>query len=115
MKNLLLFIVSILLILLFTTVSIIIGTYLFVTGKISSKYYFENAIQVDVLGNVMCQFILNWIFIKPNGYKFGKRGETISSVLGKNLRNTTLTATGNIMVIILNYFQPNHCILSIID
>ena len=104
---------SILLTILFMTIGIIAGTVLVLMGKTSSKYYFENALQVDVLGNVMCQFVFNWIFIKPNGYKFGKRGETISSVLGKNLRDGSLTKLGYGVAMSLNFFQPNHCILSI--
>ena len=43
------------------------------------------------------------------GYGFGKTGETISSALGKNERDKTLSKKGKILVKILDFFDENHC------
>lgn len=115
MKNVLLFIVSILLLSLFSVASIVIATEFVIRGKTTSKYYFEVALQVDVLGNVMCQFLFNYLFITKEGYKFGKRGETISSVLGKNQRDETLIFLGLKLVATLDLFELNHCKISITE
>jgi len=47
------------------------------------------------------------------GYEFGKTGETISSALGKNQRDNTLTNCGKILVTILDFLDKNHCKKSI--
>ena len=113
MKNVLLFMAAMLLLLLFTTISIIIAIEKTIRGKSSSNYFFECALAVDVLGNVMGQHIWNFIFISKDGYQFGKRGEAMSSVLGKNQRNGTLIYLGKIIVEILNLLQKDHCLISI--
>ena len=113
MKNVLLFMASILLLLLFATISIIIAIEKIIRGKASSSYFFECALAVDVLGNVMGQHIWNFIFIAKDGYQFGKRGETMSSVFGKNQRDGTLIYLGKIVVSVLNFFQKDHCLISI--
>ena len=113
MKNVLLFICSILLLILFFTISIIIAIIKIIIRKTSSSYFFECSFAVDVLGNVLGQHIWNFIFIKKNGYKFGRRAETMSSVLGKNQRDKTLTDIGITIVFILDLFQKNHCLISI--
>lgn len=113
MKNTLLFIASTLLLLLFFTISIIVVIEKIIRGKASDSYFFECAYAVDILGNVLGQHIWNFIFIKKYGYQFGRRGETMSSVLGKNQRDNTLTEIGTILVFILDLFQKNHCLISI--
>ena len=113
MKNVLIFMVAMLLLLLFTTISIIIALEKTIRGKSSSSYFFECALAVDVLGSVMGQHIWNFIFITKQGYQFGKRSETMSSVLGKNQRNGTLIFLGRIIVKVLNFFQKDHCLNSI--
>lgn len=67
---------------------------------------------VDANGNVVCSDLLNLIFIK-NGYKFGNRKETVSSVLGKNQLTQTLTTFGRVILWILNLLDRNHGIKSI--
>ena len=113
MKNVLLFMAAMLLLLLFTTISIIIAIEKIIRGKACSNYFFECALAVDVLGNVMGQYIWNFIFISKDGYQFGKRGEAMSSVFGKNQRDETLIFLGKIIVVVLNFFQKDHCLLSI--
>lgn len=115
MKNILLFIASIFLLLIFVPVSILVAIVLIIKTKTSSKYFFESAVQVDVLGNVMCQYVLGHFFVQEIGYQFGHRGETISSVLGKNQRDNTLKWTGRLLVLILDLFEKDHCIVSIVE
>ena len=43
------------------------------------------------------------------GYEFGKENETISSALGKNERDKTLSKTGKLLVKILDFLDKNHC------
>ena len=68
---------------------------------------------LDLLGNVT---IFNWLwflFKTKDGYKFGNFNETISSALGKNERDKTLSKTGKLLVKILDFLDKNHCIKSI--
>lgn len=80
---------------------------------LSNKYFKETAIDIDRFGNRNFRTLLNTTLIKSNGYKFGNELETISSVLGKNLKNKTLTKTGKILCNILDFIDKNHCINSI--
>jgi hypothetical protein len=96
--------------------------------RVMNDYWFTNALELDIFGNYTYRTTWNVLFRKNNGYKFGRRGETISSVLGKNQRDKTLTIVGWIMVGILwvadirwikkstrkNYIQSSgHCLMSI--
>lgn len=71
------------------------------------------ATSVDASGNVICKDLFNLILIKKGGYQFGKRKETISSVLGKNQRDSTLTVLGNEVCDLLDLFDTDHCFRSI--
>lgn len=73
------------------------------------------ATSIDASGNVVCVDLFNITLIKKNGYKFGNRKETISSALGKNQRNGTLTIAGTALCAILDFIDPNHCQKSIDD
>ena len=115
MKNVTLFIAAILLLVLFSFLSLFVASILIIKGKTTSKYFFESAVAIDVLGNVMCQFVLGFLFIQKHGYQFGQRGETISSVLGKNQRDNTLKWFGKLMVLILDLFEKDHCFISILE
>ncbi len=83
----------------------------FVVGV--GDYCLQIAISIDQLGNVIMQHLLNAIWIKSNGYKFGNRDETISSVLGKNQQKNTLTAFGKFITLILDFIEPGHSLNSI--
>lgn len=78
-----------------------------------TDYFFALAYCIDILGNVTCGDLFNITLIKHGGYRFGKRGETISSVLGKNIQTNSLTKTGIYLSRILDKIDPNHCIKSI--
>lgn len=77
-----------------------------------SDYFLETAIDIDRFGNRNFRTLLNTT-LQKNGYKFGDYRETISSALGKNKRNETLTRTGIIICNILDFLDENHCIKSI--
>lgn len=72
------------------------------------------ALGLDQIGNAVCRDMFNRLLIEEDGYKFGKVQETISSVLGKNQMLDTLSLWGWILVSILDLFERNHCIKSII-
>lgn len=76
-------------------------------------YFRDTALSIDVFANREFRATWNKFLIKHNGYKFGKNGETISSVLGKNQLKGTLTKTGYVLVRMLDKIEDNHCIKSI--
>ncbi|SDX12504.1 hypothetical protein [Flavobacterium degerlachei] len=71
------------------------------------------ATSIDASANVVCKDLFNLILIKKGGYEFGKRKETISSVLGKNQRDNTLTGIGKGVAFVLDKIDPDHCAKSI--
>jgi hypothetical protein len=77
------------------------------------EQFLSIAMSIDGSGNVVCKDLFNLILIKKGGYEFGKRKETISSVLGKNQRDKTLTDTGKCLVFILDKIDKDHCLKSI--
>lgn len=72
------------------------------------------ALWLDQIGNAVCRDMFNRLLIEEDWYKFGKIQETISSVLGKNQMLDTLSLWGWILVSILELFEEDHCIKSII-
>jgi 8-oxo-dGTP pyrophosphatase MutT (NUDIX family) len=59
------------------------------------------------------QHLLNAVWIKKGGYPFGNRDETISSAIGRNKQEKTLTSFGRIIDRILDQLDPNHSLNSI--
>lgn len=121
MKQITLLIVSVILIGLFIPISLLTCfVMLFIKdsrerySKIN-KYSYALAYSIDLLGNVLGSPLFNIILIKHGGYCFGFPGETISSVLGKNLKLNMLTRTGKLMVKLLDLFEKDHCLISIQD
>lgn len=78
-----------------------------------NSYNRNLAIAKDQYGNGLCQYLFNDILIKKNGYKFGNIDETISSVIGKNKSENTLTIAGKCLDKILDVLDPNHSLKSI--
>lgn len=70
-------------------------------------YFRDSAITLDKLANREFRTLWNKTLITWDGYDFGNVNETISSVLGKNIQNETLTKTGKVLVFILT---KKHCI-----
>ena len=73
------------------------------------------ALWLDQIGNAVCRDLFNRLLIEQDGYKFGKVQETISSVLGKNERDWTLSLGGLLLVIVLDSIDKDHCKNSIQD
>lgn len=88
--------------------------YVVLIKKHSLKGYLkEYAIAIDRFGNYQYRTLFNHIWIKEKGYQFGDFRETISSVLGKNQRDGTLSKKGEILVSILDFIDKDHCKKSI--
>lgn len=77
------------------------------------EYFLQVAISIDQLGNVLMQHLLNLLWVRPGGYTFGNRDETISSALGRNKRDGTLTLAGRWIDALLDRIDPNHSLNSI--
>lgn len=121
MKKILLLIISLILLLIFWPIALVTCiVMLFIKDsreryKQFDKYCYALAYGIDILGNILCSQLFNVILIKHGGITFGFPGETISSVLGKNLKLNTLTGAGKLLVKFLDMFEENHCIISIQD
>ena len=76
-------------------------------------WFYRSAREIDVFANVVGSDLFNAIFIVDQGYKFGNPKETISSVLGKNQRDKTLSLAGDGLRRILDLIDENHCLNSI--
>ena len=72
------------------------------------------ALWLDQIGNAVCRDLFNRLLIEKDWYKFGKVQETISSVLGKNQLLDKLSLTGRALVVLLELFEEDHCLKSII-
>lgn len=77
------------------------------------QQFLSIATSIDASGNVVCKDLFNLILKQKGGCEFGNRKETISSVLGKNQRDGTLTYTGKGVAFILDKIDTNHCLKSI--
>jgi len=97
----LLFIIALVLIFLMTIVN-------FFEVENKKGYFRSTALNLDVWGNVEFRTFWNNHLVKDKSfYPFGIQGETISSVLGKNILINNLTNEGKILVTILT---KKHCI-----
>lgn len=85
--------------------------FFFVKNK--KGYFRSSAVNLDKYANREFRTLWNKTLKKENGYKFGNENETISSALGKNERDKTLTKTGKVLVWILDKIDNNHSIKSI--
>jgi hypothetical protein len=100
----LLFIIASLLTLLFGWAGLIYSLF---TNNIG-KYFKQLAVALDQFDNVLMQDLFNLIMIKRGGAKFGKEDETISIVVGKNLKTNTLTCLGWLIAKTLNKIETQH-------
>ena len=76
----------------------------------NTKGYFRStALSLDVWANFEFRSLWNDKLRIDGGYEFGREGETISSALGKNERDKTLSKKGKLLVKILDFFDENHC------
>jgi len=72
---------------------------------------------ISRLGNTYFKKLLNNTMLKnDDGHMFGEDyTESISSVLGKNHRDSLLSPLGNMIVHILDMYDPNHVYNAIQD
>jgi hypothetical protein len=106
--------VSIVLLLLFTGIGMATAMFEILFKRASTDYFRDNAIAVDILGNVYCQYFFNAVLIKKSSKnKFGVQSMTISENLGRNKREGTLSGVGLFLANTLDWIDPNHCINSI--
>ena len=88
--------------------------YLFTGNKrMLVVWFFRTARAIDVFANVNGSEFFDAIFITDGGYKFGNPKETISSVIGKNQRDNTLSIMGKILRWSLDKISYDHCLNSI--
>ena len=108
--NLLLFLVAWLLILPLTVWNLIV---VYQKNGSVKGYFRSTALSIDIWANREFRTLWNVKLRIENGYEFGREGETISSALGKNQRDNTLSKTGKLLVKILDFLDKNHCEKSI--
>jgi hypothetical protein len=80
--------------------------------KTIDNYFYQTAVDIDRFANRNFRTLWNET-LQKNGYQFGDERETVSSALGKNKRDNTLTQTGKILCDLLDRLDENHCIKSI--
>lgn len=77
---------------------------------VRKKGYFKStAISIDKFGNIEFRTLFNKTMITEKGIKFGTENETISSILGKNQRDKTLTKFGIAFCAFLDFIDEDHC------
>ena len=108
--NLLLFLVAWILILPLTVWNLIV---VYQKNGSVKGYFRSTALSIDIWANREFRTLWNVKLRIENGYEFGREGETISSALGKNQRDNTLSKTGKLLVKILDFLNKNHCEKSI--
>lgn len=113
MKNIILAKIAILLFIILEPISFFHAV---VLKKHSVKGYWRSfAVDVDRFGNHQFRTLFNATLRQSHGYEFGDFRETVSSVLGKNQRDQTLSRTGKMLVKILDIIDKNHCQKSILE
>ena len=80
---------------------------------LSNSYFLETATDIDKFGNRNFRTFLNATMRVRNGYNFGNVNETISSALGKNQRDKTLSWFGKFIAFVLDKIDKDHCKKSI--
>lgn len=107
MKGFLLFIIAFVLLLPLTVVNFLV---VFFDKETRVRGYFlSTAINIDKFANREFRAMLNKFLRTKNGYEFGNFNETISSALGKNKRDGTLSGCGKLLACLLDFLDENHC------
>lgn len=81
--------------------------------KIANQFFYETAVDIDRFANRNFRTLWNTTLRVKSGYRFGDDRETISSALGKNKRDKTLSKTGRVLCEVLDFLHENHCLRSI--
>lgn len=64
------------------------------TKKELSEYFLEIAFSIDQMGNVVCAPLFNDFLLKEYNHQFGDSEETVSEVVGYNLKYNNLSPLG---------------------
>lgn len=76
-----------------------------------NRKFYVMAASIDKYGNAVCSELFNDVLIKKESeYKFGKINQTISAVIGYNVKYNTLTKFGKTINNILNLFEKDHAL-----
>ena len=100
---------------LFSPFLIIYGMVISCSLRTMNDYFFNIAVAVDRLGNVIAGPFLNHAAITPRGYKYGNGKETISSGTGKNhiKQPREFRLFGRSIRYYLDQIEKDHCVNSI--
>ena len=109
MKNVILFIFSIIICVVVFPVAFVFSIFF----NERTEYLFNICIGLDQLGNVVCRRLFDLILV--NDDYFGNPDETISSAIGRAKLAGDLTWLGRALDMFLNLFDKNHSIKSIED
>ena len=107
---------GLLLLIISSCLKLILAPILYLVGAILSlfkggfnQWNLDLAIAKDQYGNALGKYVWNGLLInKHSKHLFGNIDETISSVLGKNKRDGTLTFLGIFVDKVLDAIDPNH-------
>lgn len=84
------------------------------TRKFDPTWFYRMAISLDQFANVAGDDLLNKLLTtKKSCHHFGDEDETISSVMGRNHLDNTLTFLGDILRKILHRMDKNHSVNAI--
>ena len=108
--GILLYIIATILWVILTPINLAIVT---IKYGLSNSYFLETAVDIDKFGNRNFRTFFNASMRLRNGYNFGNVNETISSALGKNQRDGTLSWFGKAICFILDKLDKDHCKKSI--
>ncbi|MGD1319147.1 hypothetical protein [Chryseobacterium sp. 2R14A] len=111
--DVLLFLVAFVLLLPLTVINFFVV--LFTTKDHAKGYFRSTAVNIDKFGNREFRKLWNLTLRTENGYEFGNPEETISSALGKNERDGTLSRPGKVLTWLLNTLDKDHCKKSILE
>ncbi|WP_312078339.1 hypothetical protein [Chryseobacterium sp.] len=104
--DILLFLVAYVLLLPLTIINYFVVLF---TARDHAKGYFRStAVNIDKFGNREFRTLWNRTLKTAEGYEFGNPEETISSALGKNERDGTLSKAGKALTWILNKLDKDH-------
>jgi hypothetical protein len=87
--------------------------------ELTSKKSKTKAFRTDVIANWLFPDTWTFLFSWKGGYKFGRFGETLSSVLGKKKMDKSLSWVGKFFYYFLyaidgtSWFKGGHCFVSI--
>lgn len=73
-----------------------------------SDYFYQSALTLDMSGNVIGQHFFNDLLIRPNGYRFGEHGVTISKTLAINKKKGTWYPLAKLLGNLLDWIDKNH-------